>query len=158
MAEGTAYVLHVTRVEAIAADDGVTFEIEGGLPSPAAKAIEKRLKDGTVKFEDVDPEGALWVDGEPITTDVLKQSEKQEVWRVIDRLHEGEQRFDYRLNAGEGGMRPFVARTDADETDLKAATVFVVKRRTDPEYTIEQALDLTDADLTKPSRPTRRGK
>lgn len=158
MAEGTTYVLRVSRVEAIAADDGVTFEIEGGIPSSAAQAIEKRLKNGGVKFEDADPDGAIYIDGKPFESRQLKFKERQRVFDLIGQLHTGETRFDPRLNAGEGGQRPFDPRAHASEEDIVVATVCVLKQRTDPDFTLEQALDMSEEDIEKPARPTRRSK
>lgn len=73
----------------------------------------------------------VWIDGRVWTPDELTFREKREIRAQANAI----------ALPGE----------EAGEIELVCAMVTVVKRRTDPAYTIEQALDLKAEDLEPPA-------
>lgn len=89
-------------------------------------------------------EGGLWIDGQRFTDDDLTFREQREVRRILRELMD-DPNFD---------------PLDAAQADLMPAFVCVVKRRANPDYKVDEALNLKPADLKKPAkgaRPTRAG-
>lgn len=78
---------------------------------------------------------AIWVDGEPFQFDDFTFRERKLISTFIT---------DFGGNA-----------EDPVDEDFLPACVAVIKRRKDPNYDAQQALDLKPADLVKPVRPTR---
>lgn len=143
MAESNAYHLTVAEITAEApngAGPNVVLKVEGELPAAVKKAIVSRLKAGKVEIvKDDDPKDGLWIDGELVTYDDLSYGERHEIRRTIMQFHEDEEGFE---------------PADASPDDIIPATVFVVKRRNDPEFSLEQALQVKPSDLEHKSRPT----
>lgn len=81
------------------------------------------------------------VDGEPVELDDLSFKEQRELRDVIRGL------------TGNAD----VDLDDVDVMDFLPAVVFVFKKRDDPSYTLDQALELKSKDVLKdkPKRPTR---
>lgn len=85
------------------------------------------------------------VDGDPVDLDDLNFREQRELRKVIrDELI--------------GDAEAHVDLDDLPLVDFLPAVVYVFKRRTDENYTLEQALELKTSDVLKdvPARPTRR--
>jgi hypothetical protein len=92
----------------------------------------------------VSDESGIWVDGKCYTDDDLTFREQRTIRSLLRELMED----------------PLFDPLDAAQADLMPAYVCVIKRRTDPGYTVEQALDIKPSDLAKPekkARPTRAG-
>src|SRR3712207_5494549 len=83
----------------------------------------------------------LWVNGERFTLDDLTYREQREMRTITAQL------------APDGDVEA------ASEIDLIPAMVTVIRRRTEPDFTVEQALELKPTQLVPEQRPTKqRGK
>lgn len=88
------------------------------------------------------PELELHVDGEKIDLDTFTFAEMDEYRRLV------------RESAEDPDIHPDLAAPQ----DKWPAMVTVIKRRTDPDYTLEQAKQLKRSDILREvKRPTRRG-
>lgn len=79
-------------------------------------------------------ESALYIDGEQVTMNDLTFREQRTM------------RDHIRALAPDGDP------DNASEADIVPALIAVVKQRTDPKFTLEQALDFKPGDLERPTR------
>lgn len=91
------------------------------------------------------PEGSIAVDGRFWTIEDLTFRERRELRSLIRDA----------LENPHAEIRDVV-----DDADIVPQLVFLIKRRADPEYTLEQALDLSEAELEEAARtvPTKAAK
>lgn len=87
--------------------------------------------------EHQEPDVRLMIDGETFETDDLTFREKREVRKTIRQL----------MDDPEADM------SEALMDDVWLATIYVIKRRTEPELTLEDAMDLKLKDYLKPVEP-----
>lgn len=84
------------------------------------------------------------LDGKPFSYDDLTYREKREARQVVRDLAEN----------------PDLRWFEADMEDQTPAIIFVARKRTDPAFTLDQALDAKDEDYfkekTEEKRPTKR--
>ena len=89
--------------------------------------------------QDEAPDGALWIDGQPHTLDELTYREQRQLRTFVKELSD----------------EPVEGVEDVVEVDLIPAFITVIKQRTDPGFTLDQALDFKSSDLEAPARPTK---
>lgn len=81
---------------------------------------------------------SIWLDGKPYTVDDLSYREQREMRQLACSLVES------------GSIE------DATEPEITPAMVCVIRRRDEPEYTLDQALDVKPRDLEEPESPPRK--
>ena len=82
---------------------------------------------------------AIWIDGQAYTFDDLTYREQRKVRDLLK------------------GIAPDVEDTDdASLADFMPCVITVIKQRTDPDFTIDQALDFSPKELRAPERPTKK--
>ena len=85
-----------------------------------------------------DPDGLIYVDGQPYSADDLTFREQREMRRLYRELVED----------------PKAELSDAAGMDYFPLLAFLLRHRDDPDYTLKQALDLKAKDLlTPPTKP-----
>ena len=83
------------------------------------------------------PDG-LWIDGVAYTISDLTYREQRTLRDLVRSL-------------APDNLDP----ADAPDADYVPAIITVIKQRTDPAFTIDQALDFKPSDLEPPARPTK---
>lgn len=86
----------------------------------------------------------LYIDGDPVGWDDLTFREKKQVRQIVrdELLDEGDARDE------DGNLEWERVPLDA----IDPAVVYVVKKRTDDDYTLEQALDVKRSELQPPAK------
>lgn len=85
---------------------------------------------------------AIYIDGVPYTIDDLSYREHREMRSIVQGLVPSD---------GDISADP----ADAAEADFIPAVITVIKRRTDPDFSVDQALEFRPKDLEPPVPPTK---
>ena len=94
--------------------------------------------------QETEERDGIWIDGDLYTEDDLTYGEQREVRKLIKQANSDDEQFDV---------------GDTAIVDLVPAIVTVVKRREDPDFSWNQALEMKPSDLRKPDTdpPTEEG-
>lgn len=93
----------------------------------------------------------LFIDGETYTFDDLTYREQRLMREKLRELVPPED-LEPRIGADGESYRPDVVDA-ASPVDYIPAFIYVIKQRTDSEFTLEQAMDFKPADLVVPAKP-----
>lgn len=88
----------------------------------------------------------LYIDGQKVTVDDLTFGEQRKMAEIIRSLVPA----TTILNTNTGEQRTFHDTDSATQADIAAAIIYVWKQRTNPQFTLDDALGLTFGDITAP--------